>query len=246
MTGGGSRKRSSYGWTTPQATYKLFYEERLAKPMSVPIRVLIVDDHEIVREGLCTLLAEESSVEVVGQAANGREALDLATALRPDVILMDLVMPEMDGIEATRAIRGADTASQILVLTLFADDQSVFRAIEAGAIGYLLKDVLKPDLLRAIHTAAQGEPTLHPEAQRYLMRQVTTSATPSRLDHLTGRERDVLRLIARGQSNKEIALTLHLTEGTVKSYVSAILAKLEVADRTQAALYAVKHGFAEI
>ena len=212
--------------------------------MTSPIRVLIVDDHEIVREGLETLLAEETTVTVVGQAPNGAEAVALAASLQPDVILMDLVMPELDGIEATRRIRQTGAASQILVLTSFADDQKVREAIEAGAIGYLLKDVLKADLLRAIHTAAQGKPTLHPEAQSYLMRQVSVSSTSASQTHLTERERDVLRLIANGQSNKQIAVTLHLTEGTVKGYVSAILAKLGVADRTQAALYAVKHGLA--
>ncbi len=207
-----------------------------------PIRVLIVDDHEIVREGLETLLAEEDTIKVVGQAVNGAEAVDLAANLRPDVILMDLVMPELDGIEATRRIRRTGGASQILVLTSFADDQKVREAIEAGAIGYLLKDILKADLLRAIQTAAQGKPTLHPEAQSYLMRQVTVPSPSLPKPNLTERELDVLRLIAQGQSNKEIAATLHLTEGTIKGYVSAILAKLGVADRTQAALYAVKHG----
>jgi DNA-binding NarL/FixJ family response regulator len=207
---------------------------------------MIVDDHEIVREGLETLLSEEPMVEVVGQAINGLEAVALASSLKPDVILMDLVMPELDGIEATRQIRGTGMASQILVLTSFANDQHVRDAIEAGAIGYLLKDVLKADLLRAIQMAAHGKPTLHPEAQGYLMRQVSAPAPASNLPNLTERERDVLRLITRGQSNKEIAFTLHLTEGTVKGYVSAILAKLDVADRTQAALYAVKHGLTDV
>jgi NarL family two-component system response regulator LiaR len=157
---------------------------------------------------------------------------------------MDLVMPELDGIAATRRIRLAGLSSQILVLTTFANDQNVREAIEAGAIGYLLKDVLKADLLRAIHMAAQGKPTLHPEVQGYLMRQVNAASTAPRPPQLTDRELDVLRLVARGHSNKEIASVLHLTEGTVKGYVSAILAKLGVADRTQAALYAVKHGLA--
>jgi DNA-binding NarL/FixJ family response regulator len=215
--------------------------------MTSSIRVLIVDDHQIVREGLEILLSEEPTITVVGQAANGAEAVTLAASLRPDVILMDLVMPELDGIEATRRIRRADAASQsqILVLTSFADDQRVREAIEAGAIGYLLKDVLKADLLRAIRTAAQGKPTLHPEAQGYLMRQVSAPSASASVLHLTEREREVLRLIATGQSNKEIAHTLHLTEGTVKGYVSAVLAKLGVADRTQAALYAVKHGLVD-
>jgi NarL family two-component system response regulator LiaR len=213
--------------------------------MTAPIRILIVDDHEIVREGLQTLLSEEAAVAVVGQARNGREAIELATQFHPQVILMDLIMPEMDGIEATRHIRQAGLASQVLVLTSFANDQNVRAAIEAGAIGYLLKDILKADLLRAIQNAAQSKPTLHPEVQGYLMRQVNLAASAAPLSLLTERELDVLRLIARGHSNKEIAITLHLTEGTVKGYVSAVLAKLAVADRTQAALFAVKHGLTE-
>lgn len=206
------------------------------------VRVLIVDDHAIVREGLHTLLSEEADMEVVGEATNGREAVSVAADLRPDVILMDLVMPEMDGIAAIKEINRKKIPSQILVLTSFSEDRRVHDAIQAGAIGYLLKDVLRPELLRAIHAAARGEPALHPEAQRQLMRQVAAPPDPPLLDSLTNREMDVLRLIASGQSNKEIAATLHLTEGTVKGYVSTILSKLNVADRTQAALYAVKHG----
>lgn len=208
------------------------------------IRVMIVDDHEIVREGLSTLIAEEPGFAIAGEAANGADAVDRAAALRPDVILMDLVMPGMDGIEATRRIRNANPSSHVIVLTSFSDDQRVHDAIHAGAIGYLLKDVLKPDLLRSIRMAARGEPALHPEAQRRLMQQIVAPST-SLIEELTERERDVLRLIAHGESNKGIALRLHLTEGTVKGYVSAILAKLSVADRTQAALYAVRHGLAD-
>ncbi len=193
---------------------------------------------------MVSLLSSVPEFEVIGEAATGEEAVVRAAQLQPDVILMDLVMPEMDGLEATKLIREGGSASRILVLTSFADDQRVRAAIRAGAIGYLLKDVLKDDLLHAIRTAAQGRPALHPEAQRHLMQQVAAPAPPSLLEDLTARERDVLRLIARGQSNKEIAATLHLTEGTVKGYVSAILAKLGVVDRTQAALYAVKHGLA--
>ena len=206
------------------------------------IQVMIVDDHAIVREGLRMLLTEETDIEVVGEASNGQEALLRAEKLQPQVILMDLVMPEMDGIAATQAIRQSVPSCQVLVLTSFAEDQRVPDAIQAGAIGYLLKDVLKGDLLSAIHAAVRGEPTLHPEAQRQLMRQMTQAPQQDLLDALTEREMDVLRLIARGQSNKEIAASLHLTEGTVKGYVSTILGKLQVADRTQAALYAVKHG----
>lgn len=206
-----------------------------------PIRLLIADDHVIVREGLRMFLTEED-IEVVGEAANGVEAVALAAALKPDVVLMDLVMPELDGIQATQRIREVSPDTRILILTSFADDRNVHEAIRAGALGYLLKDVLKPELLRAIQAALQNRPTLHPEAQRLLMRQVASPADPSPLQDLTERERDVLRLIAQGRSNKEIAAALHLTEGTVKGYVSAILVKLHVADRTQAALCAVRHG----
>lgn len=205
------------------------------------IRLLIVDDHAIVREGLRTLLDEDPTILVVGEAGNGQEGIKAAQVLRPQVILMDLVMPEMDGITATQQIKQTVADCQVLVLTSFAEDQKVRDAIQAGAIGYLLKDVLKPELIRAIHAAAEGQPTLHPEAQRQLIRQVTTPTEPSLLHTLTGRETDVLRLIAKGLSNREIATTLHITEGTVKGYVSTILAKLEVNDRTQAALYAVRH-----
>ncbi|CAG0932341.1 Response regulator protein VraR [Thermoflexales bacterium] len=210
--------------------------------MTSTIRVLLVDDHAIVREGLQMLLAEEEDIEVVGEAPNGREALTLAVDLRPDVVLMDLVMPEMDGLETMHHLRELCPASHILVLTSFTDDQRVHAAIRAGATGYLLKDVLKPELVRAIREASQGRPTLHPEAQQRLMQQISEPPKPSPLEVLTEREGDVLRLIAQGKSNKEISAALHLTEGTVKGYVSAILSKLEVADRTQAALYAVKHG----
>ncbi|HSD85106.1 MAG TPA: response regulator transcription factor [Anaerolineae bacterium] len=210
--------------------------------MTSTIRVLLVDDHAIVREGLHMLLAEEADIEVVGEAPNGKAALTLAADLHPDVVLMDLVMPEMDGLEAMQRLRELCPASHILVLTSFTDDQRVRAAIRAGATGYLLKDVLRPELVRAIRDAAQGRPTLHPEAQQHLMQQLAEPLESSLLEALTGRERDVLRLIAQGQSNKEISATLHLTEGTIKGYVSAILSKLEVADRTQAALYAVKHG----
>ena len=207
-----------------------------------PIRVLIVDDHEIVREGLQILLAEESDFEVVGATGDGTSALALAEQLNPDVILMDLVMPGLDGIETTKRILKNNPAARVLILTTFADDQRVRDAIRAGAIGYLLKDVLKIDLLRALRDAAVGRASLHPEAQQYLMRQVVESETPLPHASLTRREADILRLIADGRSNKEIAMALHLTEGTVKGYVSTIFDKLGVEDRTQAALYAVKHG----
>ena len=209
------------------------------------VRVLIVDDHSIVREGLHTLLSEEDVIDVVGEAANGSEAITLAQRLSPDVVLMDLVMPEMDGIQATSRVREVSPDSKVLVLTSFADDQRVRNAIQAGAIGYLLKDVLKPDLLRAIQNAAQGRSTLHPDVQQLLMQQASAAREPKAHDSLTEREMSVLKLIAQGRSNKEIATTLFLTEGTVKGYISTIFDKLGVEDRTQAALYAVKHKLAE-
>lgn len=213
--------------------------------MNQAIRIIIADDHAMVREGLRMFLAEESDFEVVGEAANGREAVALAQRLKPDVVLMDLIMPGTDGIEATRQLRESNPDCHVLILTSFSDDQKVRDAIQAGATGYLLKDVLRSQLLDAVRNAAQGRPTLHPEAQRHLMRQVTQPAEIPPFDHLTERERDVLALIAQGNSNKEIAANLHLTEGTVKGYVSAIFLKLDVADRTQAALFAVKHGLLE-
>lgn len=213
------------------------------------IRVLIVDDHEIVREGLQTLLGEEADFEVVGMTGDGAAAVALSEATKPDVILMDLVMPGLDGIEATRRILSREPKARVLVLTTFADDQRVREAIQAGAIGYLLKDVLRADLLRALRDAAMGRPSLHPEVQQQLMREVAAKPPASQeqsLPHasLTEREAGVLRLLAEGRSNKEIAAALYLTEGTVKGYVSTIFDKLGVEDRTQAALYAVRHGLA--
>ena len=217
--------------------------EDLATPANITrIRVMIVDDHAIVREGLQTLLEDESNIEIVGTAVNGAQAVLLAPQIQPDVILMDLVMPEMDGITATRRLREQNDMARVLVLTSFADDQKIRDAIQAGAVGYLLKDVLKPDLLRAIVNAMQGRSTLHPDVQQILMRQSSTRAEPMPHKSLTEREMSVLRLIAQGRSNKEIAATLFLTEGTVKGYISTIFDKLGVEDRTQAALYAVKHG----
>jgi DNA-binding NarL/FixJ family response regulator len=206
------------------------------------VRVLIVDDHEIVREGLRTVLTQEREVEVVGEASDGERAVSMARLLGPDVILMDLVMPGMGGLEALARIREACPQCQVVVLTNFASDQTVRDAIANGAVGYLLKDVHKTELLQAIRNAQQGRPSLHPEAQRHLMRRVSAAPERHPADELTPREKSVLELIARGRSNKQIASELQLTEGTVKGYVSAVLEKLGVDDRTQAALYAVKHG----
>lgn len=210
--------------------------------MTEPIRLLIVDDHQIVREGLGTLLADEPGITVAGEATSGAEAVAAAERLRPDLVLMDLVLPDMDGIEATRRILALDRPAPVLVLSTFADDHLVRGAIQAGATGYLLKDVNKADLLQAITEAAQGRPALHPAVRGKLMQQAVVPPETSPIDRLTERERDVLRCLARGQSNREIAATLGLTEGTVKGYVSAMLAKLGTADRTRAALLAVRHG----
>lgn len=218
------------------------------------IRVVIADDHQMVREGLRMLLADEATamtgptalppIVVVGEATKGDEAVREAERLRPDVVLMDLQMPGLDGIAATQAIRASTTqpAPRVLILTTFDDEAHVRDAIQAGATGYLLKDVLRDELVRAIRAAARGMPTLDARAQQMLIRQVTTPTVASPLDGLTPRERDVLRLIARGASNKAIAAELFLSVGTVKGYVSAILPKLGVTDRTQAALFAVKYG----
>jgi len=213
--------------------------------MSTAIRVLIVDDHQIVREGLRTVLEQEASVEVVGEAADGLAAVVAADKLRPDVVLMDLSMPGIDGIEALGRIRTVHPEIQVVVLTNFATDQKVKDAVAAGAVGYLLKDVLKTELVQAIRNARDGRPSLHPEAQRHLMRNVTAPPQALPGEELTPRERSVLALIASGHSNKSIASVLNLSEGTVKGYVSQILDKLHVADRTQAALHAVRKGLVD-
>lgn len=211
--------------------------------MSGPVRVLLADDHEVVREGLRTILAEATEeVLVVGEAATGEQAVRLADTLQPAVVLMDLMMPGMDGIEATRRLRERGLRTAVIILTSSADDARVREAVRAGAIGYLMKDVRKAQLIDAIRAAARGVPTLHPEAQRRLMREVAEPPAPSPFAALTPRELDVLRLIAQGESNKRIAGILTLSLGTVKGYVSAIFDKLGVGDRTQAALFAHKHG----
>jgi NarL family two-component system response regulator LiaR len=210
--------------------------------VTTSIRVVIADDHEIVREGLRTLFRDEVDITVVAEARNGEEALAAVTQHDPDVVLMDLVMPGGGGVEATRRVREVAPRTQVLVLTSFAGDQQVKEALRAGAIGYLLKDVSRDELLRAIRNVRDGRPALHSEAQRHLLRGVTPDSAANALTALTDRERGVLQLIARGRSNKAIAAELFLSEGTVKGYVSVILSKLGVEDRTQAALWAVKHG----
>jgi NarL family two-component system response regulator LiaR len=211
-----------------------------------PVRVLIADDHQVVREGLRMILGEErETIEVVGEAADGVECVRQAERLKPDVVLMDLLMPGIDGVAATQRIRAADGGPRVLILTTYADDDRVRDAIRAGATGYLLKDVLRAQLVQAIHAAALGVPTLDPRAQQHLMRQVAAPPAASPFAGLTPRELDVLRLVARGLGNKQIAAELSLSVGTVKGYVSAILPKINAGDRTQAALFAVKHGLSD-
>ena len=208
------------------------------------IGVLIVDDHAVVRQGLRTLLELQEEIEVVGEAANGLESVEQASLLLPDVVLMDLMMPEMDGIEATRRIRSLSPSTKVIILTSFAEDDNVFPSIKAGAHGYLLKNVSPPDLIKAIKAAHRGEVQLDPEIAKKLMDEI--SARPSRpaTDDLTERELDVLRLIARGRNNRDIASELVISEKTVKTHVSNILSKLHLSDRTQAAIYALRKGLA--
>jgi NarL family two-component system response regulator LiaR len=203
------------------------------------IRVLIVDDHSVVREGLRMFLVHDPDLEVVGEAADGAEALEQARHLRPDVVLMDLLMPVMDGIAATRAIRRELPESEVLALTSVLESASVVEAIRAGAIGYLLKDTQAAELRKAIKAAAAGQVQLSPQASAYLLGAVRMPELP---EPFTPREMDVLRLLAQGQSNKEIARTLHLVEETVKSHVRHILGKLGVQSRTQAVLAAIRLG----
>ena len=210
------------------------------------ITILIVDDHLVVREGLRSFLQLQEGIEVVGEAADGAEALEKVGELLPDVVLIDLVMPRMDGITAIREIRNLSPSTRILVLTSFAEDDKVFPSIKAGAHGYLMKDVRPVDLAESIRAVYRGEPSLHPEIARKLMEHLSQgeeSSDPE--DRLTVRETEVLRLIARGQSNKEIAAALGVSEKTVKTHVSNILQKLHLSDRTQAALYAVRQRITE-
>jgi NarL family two-component system response regulator LiaR len=214
-------------------------DRRLPKEALMAIRILLVDDHQVVRKGLRTFLAYDPDLDVVGEAADGAEALHLARELAPDVVLMDLVMPGMDGIAATAAIRRELPDTEVVALTSVLEDASVVGAVRAGAIGYLLKDTEADALCGAIKAAAAGQVQLTPRAAARLMQAVSLPESP---EALTERESEVLRLLAQGQSNKQIAHSLNNTEKTIKTHVSRILGKLGVQSRTQAALYAIRTG----
>lgn len=205
----------------------------------MPIRILIADDHAVVRQGLRMFLTLDEDFEIIGEATNGAEAVNLARDLQPDVVLMDLLMPVKDGITAIGEIRREMPDVEVIALTSVLEDASVVGAVKAGAIGYLLKDTQSDELRRAIKAAAEGQVQLSPQAAARLMREVRTPESP---ESLTDRETEVLRLLAGGYANKEIARELIIGEKTVKTHVSNILAKLGVQSRTQAALYAVRIG----
>jgi DNA-binding NarL/FixJ family response regulator len=207
------------------------------------IRILIADDHSVVRQGLHMFLALDPELEIIGEATNGLEAVNQARKLRPDVILMDLIMPQMDGIAATEIIRHELPEVEVIALTSVLEDSAVVGAVKAGAIGYLLKDTQANELCKAIKAAAAGQVQLSPQAAARLMREVRAPENPQAL---TDRETGVLSLLANGKANKEIALQLHISETTVKTHVSNILTKLGVPSRTQAALYAVRIGLASL
>ncbi|MFE4122531.1 response regulator [Priestia sp. YIM B13486] len=208
------------------------------------IKILIADDHHVVRKGLVFFLQTQPDLEIVGEASNGEEAVKLATSLEPHIVLMDLSMPLLDGIEATKELKKQAPHVQVMILTSFSDQDHVIPALEAGASGYQLKESNPDELVSAIRKLMNGENQLHPKVTTHLLTRLTKSSEKkvNFIDHLTKREKDVLKEIAKGKSNKEIGASLHITEKTVKTHVSNILSKLGVQDRTQAALYAVQHG----
>jgi NarL family two-component system response regulator LiaR len=211
--------------------------------VSNDIRILIADDHAVVREGLRALIDTEPGMELAGEAADGVEAVEKAQRLQPDVILMDLAMPRKDGIEAIGEIKAHDPDARILVLTSFAEDEKVFAAIKAGALGYLLKDASPQELLRAIQEVHRGEPSLQPAIAHKVMRELQRKSNlPPTEEPLTEREEEVLKLVAQGLANQDIADKLFVSERTVRAHVSNILGKLHLANRTQAALYALREG----
>lgn len=215
--------------------------------MSKIIRILIADDHAVVRKGLMTLIASESGMEVVGEAADGVEVVLKARSLKPDVILLDMIMPRQNGLEAIHEIKREDPQARILVITSFAEDQMIFPAIKAGALGYLLKDASPQQLLQAIYDVFNGESSLHPSIALKVIRELNNSSDlPPTDDPLTPRESVILKLVAQGLSNQEIAERLVISERTVGNHIGSILSKLHLANRTQAALYALREGIADL
>ena len=214
--------------------------------MNGMIKVLIVDDHAIVRKGIIALLETEKDIQVGGEASDGSQAITMADRLKPDMIIMDLVMPGVNGIDAIRQITTQDQTAKILVLTSFATDDKVFPALKAGALGYLLKDSNPQELLDAIRQVSKGESWLHPSVAKKVLKELTHTSTPSNLEELTERETEVLKLVAQGMSNREIADQLVISEATVRTHVSSLLAKLHLASRTQAALFALREGLASL
>ena len=215
--------------------------------MNENIRILIVDDHTVVRDGLMALLSAESGMEVVGAAGDGAEAVTLYGQLNPDVVLLDLVMPRMDGVQATLEIRRKNPEARILVLTSFAEDHQVFSAIKAGAMGYLMKDTSSEILIQAIRDTYENKSALQPEIARKLMRDIQNQSEPGSGENaLTEREKEILQEVAQGKTNQEIADKLVLSERTVRTHITNILAKLRLSNRTQAALYALREGIAHI
>lgn len=207
-----------------------------------PIRILLVDDHPVVRAGIRGMLSGIDGFEVIGEAANGKEALSRADRFRPDVILMDLRMPEMDGVEAIKTLRGDRSHAQVLVLTTYDTDAEILHAIEAGATGYILKDAPPDEIARAIRATAQGQSWLSPAVASRLMHQVRAPASSI----LSAREREVIQHVARGKNNKEIAATLFVSEATIKSHLIHIFRKLDVTDRTSAVTAALERGYIDL
>jgi NarL family two-component system response regulator LiaR len=219
----------------------------MSNPESGIIRILIVDDHAVVREGLRSFIQIKPDMEVVGDAADGIEAVEKASILKPDVILLDIVMPRLDGVGTIEELNRRGNTARILVITSFAEDEQIFPAIKAGATGYLLKDSKPQELIQAIRDVYKGEPYLHQAIARKLMDELNREAElPPTEEPLTDREMDVLSLIAQGYSNREIGDQLHLSERTVGKYASNILDKLHLANRTQAALYALRKGIVDL
>jgi NarL family two-component system response regulator LiaR len=214
--------------------------------MTAPIRVLIVDDHTVVRDGLQALISAEMGMQVVGAAADGIEAVRLARELNPDVVLLDLVMPRMDGVQTTLAIKRDNPEARILVLTSFAEDHQVFSAIKAGAMGYLMKDTSSEELIQAIRDTYHHRPSMQPKIARKLMEDIQSQDGRESDTALTEREIEILQLVALGKTNQEIADDLVLSERTVRTHITNILAKLGLSNRTQAALYALREGIAHI